>query len=87
MHQPIYKLSPAELNEIKQQVDYLLDHELITPSKSPWGVPILFALKKNRKLRMCLDYRWLNAKTVKNRDPLPLPERLVDQLAGSKMFS
>lgn len=87
IHRPIYKLSPAELEEVKRQVDYLLDRELIRPSQSPWGAPILFAPKKDGKLRMCLDYRWLNAKTVKNRYPLPLPEELVDRLAGSKVFS
>ena len=36
---------------------------------------------------MCVDYRWLNKKTVRNRYPLPLPEELFDRLGGSTVFS
>lgn len=66
IHRPIYKLSPKELGEVQKQIQYLLKRDLIRPSKSPWGAPILFANKKDGSLRMCLDYRWINAKTIKN---------------------
>ena len=65
----------------------MLARDLIQLSKSPWGAPILFAPKKDGGLRMCLDYRWINKKTIKNRYPLPLPEELLDMLAGAKLFS
>ncbi len=87
IHRPIYKLSPKELEEVKKQLDYLLEKDLIQPSKSPWGAPILFAPKKDGGLRMCLDYRWINKCTIKNRYPLPLPEELIDRLAGATLFS
>ena len=84
---PIYKLSPAELDEVKRQIDYLLRNGFIKPSKSPWGAPILFVPKKDGGLRMCVDYRWLNKVTIKNRYPLPLPEELIDRMSGAKVFS
>ena len=87
INRPIYKLSPAELEEVRTQVDYLLEKDLIRPSESPWGAPILFVPKKDGKLRMCLDYRWLNDKTIKNRYPLPLPEEMIDRLSGAGVFS
>ena len=74
VHRPLYKLSPMELDEAKKQIQYMLQHGFIQPSKSPYGAPILFAPKKDGGLRFCIDYRWLNKKTIKNRYPLPLPE-------------
>ena len=84
---PLYKLSPLELEEVKHQLDYLLKQGYARPSESPWGAPIIFAPKKDGGLRMCLDYRWLNKVTKKNKYPLPLPEELIDRLAGAKVFS
>lgn len=87
IHRPLYKLSPAELDEVKAQVDYLLDQKKIKPSDSPWGAPILFVPKKDGGLRMCVDYRWINKVTVKNRYPLPLPEELMDRVGKAKFFT
>ena len=44
-------------------------------------------LKKDSKLRMCIDYRQLNGKTVKNRYPLPLISSIRDQLTGAQHFT
>ncbi|WP_180706512.1 hypothetical protein, partial [Campylobacter coli] len=66
-----YRLSPAEVEEVKRQVTELLKQGLIEPSTSPYGAPVLFVQKKDGSLRMCIDYRALNKLTVKNRYPLP----------------
>ena len=66
VHRPIYKLSPLELDEAKKQIEYMLEHGFIRPSESPWGAPVLFAPKKDGGLRFCIDYRWLNKKTIRN---------------------
>ena len=87
IHRPLYKLSPLELEEAKKQIEYLLEHEFIRPSESPYGAPVLFVPKKDGGLRFCIDYRWLNKKTIKNRYPLPLPEEMFDRLGGAKVFS
>jgi len=65
----------------------LLDKEYIQPSASPWGSPILFVKKKDRSMRMCIDYRSLNAVTIKNKYPLPRIDDLLDELQKAKFFS
>ena len=87
VHRPLYKMSPLELEETKKQIEYLLEHKFIRPSDSPYGAPILFVPKKDSGLCMCIDYRWLNKKTIKNWYPLPLPEEMFDRLGGAKVFS
>ena len=86
-HKSPYKLSSAELDEMKRQIDTLLEQGWIRPSSSPYGAPILFIPKKDGKWRMCIDYRALNKITVKNRYPLPKVEELMDRLHGAKYFS
>jgi hypothetical protein len=65
----------------------LLKKGLIHPSSSPWGCPAIFVKKKDQSLQMCVDYRPLNAVTVKNKYPLPLIDILFDQLSKVKVFS
>lgn len=84
---PIYHLSPRELEEVKEQLTMLLESGFIQPSKSPYGAPIIFVPKKNGKLRMCVDFRALNSRTVKNRYPLPRIDELLDRLQGASVFT
>jgi hypothetical protein len=84
---PMYRLSPLELDEVKRQVTDLLAKGMVRPSTSPYSAPILFVGKKDGGLRMCIDYRGLNATTVKNRYPLPRVDDLLDKLQGSSFFS
>jgi hypothetical protein len=65
----------------------LLDKGFIHPSSSPWGCSALFVSKKDKGLRLCVDYRSLNAVTIKNKYPLPRIDILFDQLAGAQVFS
>ena len=62
-----HRMAPVELQELKVQLQELLDKEFIRSSTSPWGVPVLFAKKKEKTLRLCIDYMHLNRFTVKNR--------------------
>ena len=78
---------PNELAELKIQLQELLEKGLIRPSSSPWGCPAIFVKKKDKSLRMCVDYRPLNAVTIKNKYPLPHIDILFDQLAKTKVFS
>ena len=55
-----YRLAPAELVELKKQLQELLDKILIRPSVSPWGAPVLFVRKKDGSSLLCIDYRELN---------------------------
>jgi len=80
-------MAPNELAEMKKQLQELLEKGLIRPSSSPWGCLALFVKKKDKSLRMCVDYRPLNAVTIKNKYPLPRIDILFDQLAKAKVFS
>ena len=86
-HKSPYKLSPAEMDELKRQIETLLEQGWIRPSSSPYGSPILFIPKKDGKWRMCIDYRALNRITVKNRYPLPKVDELMDRLHGARYFT
>ncbi|WVZ52246.1 LOW QUALITY PROTEIN: hypothetical protein U9M48_003328 [Paspalum notatum var. saurae] len=83
-----YGMAPDELKELKTQLQEHLDKGFIRPSSSPWGCPALFVEKKDQGgKRLCVDYRPLNAVTVKNKYPLPHIDILFDQLAGARVFS
>ncbi|KAL0539843.1 hypothetical protein IC582_024064 [Cucumis melo] len=82
-----YRMAPAELKELKVQLQELLDKGFIRPSVSPWGAPVLFVKKKDGSMRLCIDYRELNKVTVKNRYPLPRIDDLFDQLQGATVLS
>ena len=73
-----YRMSPKELAELKIQLQDLLDKGYIRPSASPWGCPALFVNKRDDSLRLCVDYRPLNAVTIKNKYPLPHIDILFD---------
>jgi hypothetical protein len=83
----IFRLSQAELQEMRKQLQTLLRDGKISPSVSPYGAPVLFTKKKGGGLRMCIDYRALNSQTIKNRYALPRIDDLVDQLHGAKIFT
>jgi hypothetical protein len=78
---------PNKLAELKIQLQELLDKGYIWPSSSPWGCPALFVKKKDNTLRLCVDYRPLNAVTIKNKYSFPHIDLLFDPLAGVKVFS
>jgi hypothetical protein len=80
-------MPPNELAKLKIQLQDLLDKSFIRPSASLWGCPTLFIKKKDNSLRLCVDYRPLNAVTIKNKYPLPCIDILFDQLAETKVFS
>ncbi|XP_057459270.1 uncharacterized protein LOC130749931, partial [Actinidia eriantha] len=82
-----YRMAPAELKELKLQLQELLDKGFIRPSSSPWGAPVLFVKKKDGTMRLCIDYRELNKVTIKNKYPLPRIDDLFDQLRGAQVFS
>ncbi|XP_052723852.1 uncharacterized protein LOC128193787 [Vigna angularis] len=82
-----YRMSPAELAELKEQIEELMDKQFIRPSASPWGAPVLLVKKKDGSSRLCIDYRQLNKLTIKNKYPLPRIDDLLDQLHGTTIFS
>jgi hypothetical protein len=80
-------MTPKELVELKVQLNELLNKGYICPISSPWDCPALFVKKKDQSLRLCVDYRLLNAITIKNKYPLSRIDILFDQLASARVFS
>ncbi len=77
----------AELNDLKTQLSDLTYQEFIRPSSSAWEAPVLFVSEQDCALRLCVDYRALNRRTVKNGYPLPGIDGVMDQLSTAKYFT
>ena len=84
---PVHKLSPALVEQLRTMIKELLHDGLIVPTNSPFAAPLLMVKKPDGSYRLCIDYRKLNAVTIKDRYPLPNPSMIFDKLAGRKYFS
>ncbi|KAG6999750.1 Transposon Tf2-6 polyprotein [Fusarium oxysporum f. sp. conglutinans] len=85
--QKIYNLNEKELTTLKEYLETELAKGNIRISTSSAGFPVMFVPKKNGKLRLVVDYRKLNALTIKDRTPLPLITELKDRLQGKQIFT
>ncbi|KAF4455361.1 pol polyprotein, partial [Fusarium austroafricanum] len=83
----IYNLNEKELTTLRDYLETELAKGNIRISTSSAGFPVMFVPKKNRKLRLVVDYRRLNALTIKDRTPLPLITELKDRLRGKQIFT
>ena len=82
-----YRKSLNERELLKQEVQKLLDANIIRPSRSPYASPVILVPKKDKSIRMCVDYRRLNQVTITEQWPLPRKDDILDGLLGSKWFS
>ena len=74
-------------DEAEKEVKKMLDNDIIETSESPWASPVVLVRKKDGSLRYCIDYRKLNAITIKDSYPLPRIDESLDSLGGSRYFS
>lgn len=82
-----YRRSPKDRQIIEDIIQEMLEAGIIRPSESPYSSPVVIVGKKDGGQRMCVDYRKLNAITVKDEYPLPLISDALDTCAGSSWFS
>ncbi|XP_078476717.1 uncharacterized protein LOC144737738 [Lampetra planeri] len=82
-----FRLSPAEKEHVRVAVNDMLAADVIAPSNSPWGAPIVLVKKHDGSLRFCVDFRKLNKISVADAYPLPRMDESLDALAGAHYFS
>ena len=82
-----HRMAPVELQELKVQLQELLDKGFVRPSTSPWGALVLFSKKNDKTLQLCIDYRQLNRVTVKNRYLLSRIDDLFDRVKRARVYS
>ena len=75
--QKCYRLSKVQAIALKKELEKLIKNKLIEPSNSPWSSPVILVLKKNKKWRLCIDFRKLNNVTIKDAYALPLIDEIL----------
>ncbi|XP_067293892.1 uncharacterized protein [Pseudorasbora parva] len=81
------RIAPADIEDVRRHIKELLAAGIIKESRSPYASPIVIARKKSGAIRMCIDYRTLNARTIPDQYTTPRIDDALDCLAGSKWFS
>jgi hypothetical protein len=84
---PIYSLSQQEESTLKAYIEDALKSNIIRESRSPAGSPVMFVTKPDASLRLCVDYRGLNAITRTNRAALPIIKDMLKRTVGCRIFS
>ncbi|XP_026828423.1 uncharacterized protein LOC113562643 [Ooceraea biroi] len=87
VYQPPRRLASVEREQVNRQIEEWLRNGIIRPSVSEYASPVVLVKKKDGGLRLCVDYRKLNQKIVKDRYPTPLIEDQLDELQDATLFS
>jgi hypothetical protein len=82
-----YRYPHHHKTKVQRLIQDLLECGVITTSKSSYAAPVILVRKKDGCFRLCIDYRWLNKITIKNKFPIPFIDELLDELHGAKYFS
>ena len=81
------RIAPPLLEEVRENLQDMLDGGAIRPLKSPWCNIIVLVRKKDGTLRFCIDFRKLNARTKKDSFPLPRMQETMESMVGAQFFS
>ena len=82
-----HRIPPPQLDEVCAHLKMMLDAGMIRPSNSPWCNAVVLVRKKDGSLRFCIDFRRLNALTIKDSHPLPRICETLESLAGTAHYS
>ncbi|KAK7918879.1 hypothetical protein WMY93_010163 [Mugilogobius chulae] len=81
------RLAPADIDDVRRHLQQLLEAGILKESRSPYASPIVVVRKKNGSIRICIDYRTLNSRTIPDQYTIPRIDDALDCLTGSKWFS
>ena len=84
---PYRRIPPAQYQEVRDHLEELKASGIIEPSQSPFASPVVIVRKKDGAIRLCVDYRKLNSRTVRDAFPLPRIEDSLDALGQARYFS
>ena len=87
MAKKAYSLSRKQAAVVKEYIDEILGKEFICPNKSPYTAPVMIVKKPKGSLQICVDYRVLNALTIKNRNTPPLIQEMFVRLCPARIYS
>ncbi len=87
VHSVPYRVSEKERTIIADQVEKMLADGVIRPSSSPWSSPVVLVKKPSKEIRFCIDYRRLNAITLRDVYPLPRVDDILGRLSGARYFT
>ncbi|CAN8062284.1 unnamed protein product [Agarophyton chilense] len=85
--QPPYRAGPRTRQIEEENVSKMLEEGLIKAAQSAWASPVVLGPKPDGSLRFCIDYRKLNAVTVRDTYPLPRMDEFVDSLGEANVFT
>lgn len=82
-----YRLPFSERAKVREMIGELMANDIVRESNSPYSSPIVLVRKKNNEYRLCVDYRALNKKTIKDSYPMPVIDDQLDRLSGNSWFT
>lgn len=82
-----YRLAPAEKEAVESQIEEWLQEGIIRNSNSDYASPMLVVKKKDGTNRLCIDFRKLNTKIIKDRYPLPIIEEVLERFCSARVFT
>ena len=85
--EPVRRISPALFEEVREHISEMLEAEAIRPSQSPYSSNVVVVRKKDGTIRLCIDFRKLNLRTIKDAYPIPRIEDSLHLLVGSRFFT
>ena len=85
--EPVRRISPALFDEVREHIAEMLEAGAIKPSQSPYSSNVVVVSKKDGTIRLCIDYRKLNLRTIGDAYPIPRIEDSLHLLVGSRYFT
>ena len=82
-----HRILPPQLDKVREHLKLMLNASVIRPNNSPWCNAVVLVRKKDGSLRFCIDFRKLNALTVKDSHPLPHICETLESLAGAGHYT